>query len=63
MTIKEFYEEAKAQGKENYEIITTEMGKDREYRWLKIKPRYGVGGNVVFMEIDSELKRTEIDTK
>ena len=63
MTIKEFYENAKAQGKEDYEMIITEMGNDREYLWFKVKPRYGVGGNVVFMEIDSALKREETNIK
>ena len=51
MTIKEFYEEAKTQGKENYKMITIEMGKDRKYRWYKVKPRYGENGNFVYMEI------------
>lgn len=41
MTIKEFYESAKAQGKEDYEMVTVEMGKDRKYRWHEVKPRYG----------------------
>ena len=50
MTIKEFYEEAKAMGKEECEMITVEMGKDREYKWFKVKPRYGIKGNVVFVE-------------
>lgn len=51
MTIKEFYESAKAMGKENYEMVIIEMGKDRKYRWYRVKPRYGIMGNVVFMEI------------
>lgn len=56
MTIKEFYEQAKAQGKEDYEMVTVEMEKDREYRWFKVKPRYGVSKKVVFMEIGGWLK-------
>ena len=51
MTIKEFYEEAKAQDKEDCEMITVEMGKDRTYRWYKLKPRYGENGDFVYMEI------------
>lgn len=51
MTIKEFYESAKAMGKENYEMVIIEMGKDRTYRWYEVKPRYGENGNVVFMEL------------
>lgn len=56
MTIKELYKEAKAQGKEEYEMIIIKMGKDREYRWFKVKPRYGINGKVVIMEIDGEIK-------
>ena len=56
MTIEEFYEQAKMQGKQDYEMITIEMGKDREYRWFKVKPRYGVGGKVVFMEVCDGVK-------
>lgn len=51
MTIKEFYKEAKAQGKEDYEMVTVKMGKDRKDRWFKLIPRYGIRGNVVYMEI------------
>ena len=51
MTIKELYEKAKAQGKEDYEMVTIEMGKDRKYRLYLIKPRYGRLTNVVFMEL------------
>ena len=51
MTIKELYEEAKAQGKENCKMITIKMGKDRKYRWYELKPRYGENGDFVFMEI------------
>jgi len=54
MTIKEFYESAKAMGKEDYEMVTVEMGKDRIYRWYEVKPRYGENGNAVFMEIGGE---------
>ena len=57
MTIKEFYESAKAMGKENCEMITVEMGKNREYKWFKVKPRYGIKGNVVFMEIGGEVEK------
>jgi hypothetical protein len=56
MTIKEFYEEAKAQGKEDYEMVTIEMGKDRTYRWYEVKPRYGISGKVVFMEIGGMME-------
>lgn len=56
MTIKEFYEEAISQGKENYEMVTIKMGRDREYRWLKVIPRYGIRGNVVFMELGGEMQ-------
>lgn len=63
MTIKEFYESAKAMGKENYEMVIIEMGKDRKYRWLKVKPRYGENGNFVYMEIGGGLKRVESDTE
>ena len=51
MTIKEFYESAKAMGKEDYEMVTVEMGKDRKYQLYFIKPRYGRLTNVVFMEL------------
>ena len=51
MTIKEFYESAKAMGKENYEMVIIEMGKDRKCRWIKVTPRYGISEKVVFMEI------------
>ena len=56
MTIKEFYESAKAMGKEDYEMVIIKMGKDRTYRWHEVKPRYGIRGNVVFMEIGGGLK-------
>ena len=56
MTIKEFYEKAKAQGKEEYEIITVKMDKDRKYRWFKLIPRHGIRGNVVFMEIGGMME-------
>ena len=56
MTIKEFYEEAMSQRKENYEIITIKMGKDRKDRWFKLIPRYGIRGNVVFMELGGEIQ-------
>ncbi len=55
MTIKEFYEEAKVQGKENYKMITVKMGKDRKYRWYELKPRYGIRRNVVCMEIGGRV--------
>ena len=55
MTIKELYESAKAQGKEDYEMVVVKMGKDRTYRWLKVKPRYGENGNFVYMEIGGEV--------
>ena len=55
MTIKEFYESAKAMGKEDYEMVTVEMGKDRTYRWYEVKPRYGENGNFVYMEIGGEV--------
>ena len=55
MTIKEFYEEAKAQGKEDYEMVTVEMGKDRKYLWYRVKPRYGENGDFVYMEIGGEM--------
>ena len=55
MTIKEFYEEAKKLGKENYEMVTVEMGKDRTYRWYEVKPRYGENGKFVYMEIGGEV--------
>ena len=55
MTIKEFYESAKAMGKENCEMIVVKMGKDRKNRWLKVKPRYGENGNFVYMEIGGEV--------
>lgn len=51
MTIKEFYESAKAMGKENYEMVIIEMGKDRKCRWFKLTPRYGENGNFVYMEL------------
>ena len=51
MTIKELYEKAKAEGKEDYEMVTVEMGKDRKYRWCEVKPRYGKNGDFVYMEI------------
>ena len=57
MTIKELYEEAKAMGKEDYEMVIIEMGKDRKYRWLKVTPRYGENGKFVFMEIGGEVAR------
>lgn len=57
MTIKELYENAKAQGKEDYEMVTVEMGKDRKYRWRKVKPRYGISEKVVFMEIGGEVAK------
>ena len=56
MTIKEFYEKAKAKGKEEYEIITVKMDKDRKCRWFKLIPRYGIRGNVVFMEIGGVME-------
>lgn len=56
MTIKEFYEKAISMGKENCEMIVVKMGKDRKNRWLKVKPRYGIKENVVFMEISSEVQ-------
>ena len=56
MTIKDFYEEAKSMGKEDYEMITVEMGKDRTYRWLKVTPRYGENGDFVYMEIGGEVQ-------
>ena len=55
MTIKEFYESAKAMGKEEYEMVTVEMGKDRTYRWCEVKPRYGENGKFVYMEIGGEV--------
>ena len=55
MTIKDFYESAKAMGKENYEMVIIEMGKDRKYRWLKVTPRYGENGDFVYMEIGGEV--------
>ena len=51
MTIKELYEKAKAEGKEDYEMIVVKMGKDRKCRWIKVTPRYGISEKVVFMEI------------
>ena len=51
MTIKDFYEEAKSMGKEDYEMVTIEMVKDRKCRWIKVTPRYGISEKVVFMEI------------
>lgn len=51
MTIKEFYEKAKSMGKENCEMITIKMGKDRKYQRHKIKPRYGKNGDFVYIEI------------
>ena len=56
MTIKEFYEEAKAMGKEDYEMIVVETAKDRKNRWIKITPRYGISEKVVFMEIGRVAK-------
>ena len=56
MTIKEFYKEAMSQGKENYEMVTIKMGKDRKDRWLKVIPRYGIRGNVVFLELGGEIQ-------
>ena len=56
MTIKELYEEAMSQGKENYEMVAIKMGKDRKYLWLKVIPRYGIRGNVVFMELGGEMQ-------
>lgn len=55
MTIKELYEEAKAMGKEEYEMVTVEMGKDRTYRWYEVKPRYGENVDFVYMEIGGEV--------
>ena len=57
MTIKELYEKAKADGKEDYEMVTVEMGKDRKYRWCEVKLRYGIRGNVVFMETGGEVAK------
>lgn len=57
MTIKEFYEEAKAMGKEDYEMIVVKMEKDRKYRWFKVKPRYGENGKFVYMEIGGEVAK------
>lgn len=51
MTIKEFYEKAKEQGKEECEMVIIKMGRDRKDRWYRVKPRYGENGNFVFMEI------------
>ena len=56
MTIKEFYKQAKKLGKEDYEMVIIEMGKDRKYRWLKVKPRYGENGDFVYMEIGGEVQ-------
>lgn len=55
MTIKELYEEAKEKGREDYEMVTIETGKNRKYRWCKLKPRYGENGKVVFMEKGGEV--------
>lgn len=57
MTIKEFYNQAQLLGKEDYNMITIEMVKDREYRWFNIIPRYGIRDKVVIMEIGKEYKR------
>ena len=54
MTIKDFYEEAKSMGKEDYEMAVVKMGKDRTYRWHEVKPRYGENGKFVYMEIGGE---------
>lgn len=56
MTIKEFYESAKAMGKENYEMIVVKMEKDRKNRWFKVTQRYGENGDFVYMEIGGEVQ-------
>ena len=43
------------EGKEEYEMVIIEMGKDRKYRWYEVKPRYGENGKFVYMEIGGEV--------